>query len=145
MTQKIDRQEMIDKIYDHFIVKDRPFGYSFKTEKCEYISHDGNPCALGLFMEPEKAKKAIGPLSNIVAYAPHLLPWSYKELHARPDGDRTNYSFLCRIQEAHDHSVSSSSKIYFAAQIKAICKDFGLKFPGDAHEGSSSREDPEAS
>lgn len=141
---EFDRQQIINKVYDHFITNDAPFGYDVSNEQCEYLTKDGRRCAIGIFLKEDCAKRAIGSVVDIFLKTPYLLPWTKDQLMEKYKEEsnnllflRNNLLFLRTLQNNHDYAAEISvenvadRKIIFRDRIKEMCQKYDLKFPGD--------------
>lgn len=122
------RQEMFDKIWNHFIEEDAPWSV---TEKggCRYRGEDGKKCAVGLLLpdslyHPDMEGKAI---ERVFQHFPEV-----KEFFGEH-----NMHFLDACQRAHDQTSpipAQAAEVWdgkplFTNKLLEIARVFGLEAP----------------
>lgn len=145
-------QDVVNKVYDHFITREEPFGFDHSRGMCTYT----NPaCAVGIFLKEEDLKlmatysvlyNDIEEVIEVCEVLPSLADfYEYDE-----DGDPSS-CFLKQLQDAHDRSAGSKTTYYegtlvkekhftpeesreqFKKRLNQLCADFCLTYPGDKH------------
>lgn len=134
-------QEMFNRIWDHFIVRDMPFGVNH-VGKCSYGGDDGPPCGVGLLMVPGPWKHATGtvyikdpriPFDMETNPAIILGAGEYFLLSEAlgTEVDEEKYCFLADVQKEHDlASGELEGKLIFKSALTKLAKKFNLSVPG---------------
>lgn len=128
----MNKQNLVDQIFKHFITDKQPAGYDLEKKSCTYTNP---PCAIGIFFTEEDLqllKETYGDLgysdeiesmiSDLYSCGKKLssaLDYFvdeereteyYHELSEGPDEIITySATFLRELQQAHDHSATVSS------------------------------------
>lgn len=122
------RQEMFDKIWNHFIEEDAPWSVSEKWD-CQYRGGDGKKCAVGLLLpdslyHPDMEGKGI---ERVFLHFPEVKAFFGEH----------NMHFLDACQRAHDRTAPISAwmaevwdgKPLFTRKLLEIARVFGLEVP----------------
>jgi hypothetical protein len=92
------KQEVFNKVWQHFIVDQNPRAYNPETDKCTYYSESGG-CAIGCLIEDDDVKKVLdmAPTSSI-----YSLRSLYSEIFDKIIDTEVDKNFLGYLQIAHD-------------------------------------------
>lgn len=100
----MNKQEIFNTVWDHFIVQENHPGWDFEREQCMYKTNDGHSCAVGVILANQlPAEHALwqvrGPIVEVL----------------RQFGDQTwtdflreHEYFLVSLQRAHDDSAADA-------------------------------------
>ena len=142
------KQDIFDKVWQHFIVEGHPPGLSKHTETgCSYNGPDG-PCAVGLFLSPETGTaldEASPDIIDVIDYAQDRLNGNLEYWSDSHDFDTfekmldnevkllaTHGQFLTALQLAHDNTVKEDLLPFrerFAELLRGLAEGHGLKVP----------------
>lgn len=132
MTAKQRRQQALDRVWEHFIVKKRPFSYSKSANICRYRLHgrakDATRCAAGVLIpdelySPELEGLSCGdaPVSKVLREAGYT---------------RADIQFLNGLQDCHDHAAGGACALTRQEQqermiqnLRELATDYRLQVP----------------
>ncbi len=98
-TGSLTNQEILDRVWNHFVVQDGLPGYRLDGNDfvCTYYDETtGARCAIGLFVPPAEGAKLIGPVFLNVNQLSNVF------------GSDADWEFLRRLQKCHDQAVDAS-------------------------------------
>lgn len=121
------KQEIIDRVYDHFVTNKSPFGFNEGSMRCEYrVPGSYGRCAIGLFMDDETADEWHN--HNVTTVSPDTLRQIF--------GENYSLKFLSALQQTHDRCASSldvpddQRHKVFGFMLESLALGFGLYQPG---------------
>lgn len=134
----MSKQEILQKVYDHFIKEGNPMGYDSKKSGCSYEKG----CAIGIFLTPEKRRffdsnsLALEDLySSFSTEKEKEVQTAFNEIEAvfgkNFVKNEQDFNFLVLLQDIHDSSINhfseSRSKEYFLKSLNTLAKEHKLK------------------
>jgi hypothetical protein len=132
------KQEIFNKVWNHFVVNKNPFSFNAQTKLCCYRTDDGNMCAVGLLIPDEEYHKGLEGLS-VHSLLKDKVPY-LTEFYL---SDSSMYNFLDMLQEAHDLPVTrglyagaladsdapDSVRDNVEEHLKLLAQDYNLTIP----------------
>ena len=135
----LTNQEIFNKVWQHFIVEDKPYAYDPDTQLCSYLTKEGHQCAIGLFLSEKQAKDLTGMDVSDHQFGPVAIEVFGRPIHSLGNESVYNYTmndfgrFLKRLQEAHDLSQQATSrqaqKPQFEFMLRLTATEFNLDIP----------------
>lgn len=119
--KKLTMQDVLDKNWEHFIVKRKPFGWSIKHRRCIYSDARGTRrCAVGLcFPRTIGIRMNGGDLYfNGLASIWAIVKDFFDESVTR--------GFLMALQDAHDTCAPKAEYMRFGAKLEELAKEYNL-------------------
>lgn len=129
MGHPITPQEMVSRVWDHFLVQGEPAGVNPQSGGCLYAG----PCAIGIFMTPEQQAEADLEQFTVA---------DVLDMFATGDfSDDVTHDFAERLQAAHDQATGLHDKPLatrtppeefrrrLAANLRIVASEFGLTVP----------------
>lgn len=122
----IDKQEIFDKAWDHFITNKSP--RAIEAGSCCYRTPEGKKCAIGIFIPDDLYYEEVAKYEGQVF---KVLPTHIKE-RIFPDYDPAEDTlFLIDLQHfCHDRGENEHME-FRIHNFKIIAKNHGLKVPSD--------------
>lgn len=122
MADPLTKQEIFNRVWQHFIVEDQPFGFDSNAGKCEYLTVSGARCAVGILMSPQLARIARGAVAQV--FARYSTPMAQNGLYAMHHED-----FLKYLQSHHDFCAKRDDKEEFESCLRTIAAKYELEIP----------------
>ena len=132
-NKPLSRQQIIDRVYNYFVTRRRPFGYAYNPRincnSCVYSSTNGKRrCAVGIFIPPD-----IGMTLSNVWGAVRL----NKNIPISLSNERLDCQFMGALQDCHDryaHLACKDKKPTRVRQrmgiaLQEIARDYKLQDP----------------
>lgn len=119
------KQEIFNKVWDHYIVKKSPPGVDPTDGKCRYRTPEGNVCAVGLFLTEEEATKV--PVSAVPAE---------EEISLFPPVVQENWQFFLQLQGLHDTSAAYYRREFYTRLeegLRALALQYQLTVRQEGH------------
>lgn len=135
MSTVLTRQEMVDKVYKHFVVDVGKPSFEVVEDchgriSCLYRGPDGSKCAVGLFIPDEEYKSEFENTEvEVVADKVSVFPVTEEDFDL----------FICAFQDVHDDACQNSFGRSgdnhfienFITHLSIFCTNWKLNYPGD--------------
>jgi hypothetical protein len=122
------RQEILNKVWYHFVTMKRSFGYDKIKKVCVYKTRGGAKCGIGCLIPNELYDPKMDcQASNAYSLGVHSNKFVQKALKKIGIRFKGNEQFLTDIQKAHDDSAEYDQSI--AENLMELAKDYKLKLP----------------
>lgn len=120
----MNKQEIINRVWTHFVVEKQPAGWDIDQRGCRYRTSDGHCCAVGLFIPDEKYNRNFEGMTvgEVCQFA----------LPGLPD---ESYVLLVHIQRIHDVYATEDAEKFIksiSTRLRILASSYGLTVPGDA-------------
>lgn len=106
----LNKEHILDKVYKHFITRDKPFGINEEQTCCSY--QDG--CSIGIFLTKEQAFY-MDRFTGRLGLCHKALRFLSKVFNS--DINEDEYSFLATLQKIHDISAANKDKKYLKQEL----------------------------
>lgn len=129
----MEKQEIFNKVWQHFIVEKNPRGYDAEAENCVYKNQEGNKCAIGIFIPDDKFIPAMNNWGTIWSFKDAkdtLSRYGCENLLVEIFGPEYNMKFLSELQKAHDHIHERSME----ENLRRLAVKWSLQIPGEIPE-----------
>ena len=117
------KQAQFNKVYSHFILKDKPFSMN-KGGSCVYRGPQGQRCAAGLFITRKEYSPYFEGSVCDVNFGNEMTPVG-KLLTSKG----IDITFARSLQKAHDNAAGRNDKISFQTVLKDIAQINRLTVP----------------
>lgn len=120
---KANQQAAVNKVYRHFVVNRHSPGWNKEEDICCNTTPEGYTCAVGCLMTPQERQKIPKDIPRRIEdeYG-GLFALRFRRVHDNA-ADRAHFESYCT-------TLRGFSK-HFKANLKALCKDYKLVYPGD--------------
>lgn len=139
----ITLQAIFNAAWAHFIVGDGKPAYDTQEETCQYLTEDGNKCAVGLCIpDGHQAQKLLGDFQELVGTYPELFDQQIREMwkDVEDNGYSSKYSspyaslhnFQSRLHDSMINRVTGSwilSKEQMKDGYLKIAEQYNLTVP----------------
>lgn len=130
----LTNQEIFNKVWQHFIVEDKPYAYDTDIQLCSYLTKEGHQCAIGLFLTPNQAIDLSGLTPVDRRFNPVAIEVFGRSVHEDDYDYRLNDfgRFLKKLQEAHDISHANALDMHkqkFQSMLRLVAREFHLDIP----------------
>lgn len=136
----LTNQEIFNRVWQHFIVEDKPYAYDTDIQLCSYLTKEGHQCAIGLFLTPNQASDLAGFTPVDRRFNPVAIEVFGRSVHIVKNEDDYDYRlndfgrFLKKLQEAHDISHEARPpermpKSEFESMLRLVAREFYLDIP----------------
>lgn len=135
----MNRQEVFNKVWDHFIVQQNPFGWN--GQGCTYLSPDGTRCAIGILMPEgpwQECEEGIVYERENGEYEEgwYIGEWTLDQVFNEEISFKMGL-FLDELQSAHDESAQMYNEDgcrgtrydQFERYLRSIANQYNLAIP----------------
>lgn len=117
---KLTRQDVFNRVWDHFITQDQPFSKDGTGDTCKYRGQHGAKCAFGIFIPDDKYTKNFE--GNTVTSLYDMCQ-TMDDVSIFEQFDFDDLSFLNELQSCHD---TSENKDAMVRRLRDVAVKYGL-------------------